>query len=343
MSKVKLGDKVLAVNSNGKLVYSEILIFLDRDPDIDRVYYLVKTETGKEIKLTESHLIFASQDIKEPSSSSSSSLSFSLNTSESTNTPPTLNSNVSHSRRAKSNFFLPLSMKENFLIQSTEAIFAKHLQPGMYLHIAQSFSSPKLQENIVNTSINFLSSNKNSSKSSDHLNSSTPSSSIYYHYNTALNDAHDNNQINSNKYSSSENAHSTNFQQFLSLEKIVSIKVITGKGAFAPLTMEGNLIVNQVAASCYAVIEDQNLAHFSFLPVRLWFNLLETLNYAKDKLFTTKNVNTSQNSVKISSNISKRINRTMQTDKEQSIGIHWYAKLLYNFAKYVINVNALYT
>ena len=50
--------------------------------------------------------------------------------------------------------------------------------------------------------------------------------------------------------------------------KITKITVETRQGAFAPLTEEGNLIVNNVLSSCYAKIDDANLAHHAFLPYR---------------------------------------------------------------------------
>ena len=40
-------------------------------------------------------------------------------------------------------------------------------------------------------------------------------------------------------------------------------------GAYVPLTMEGNIVVDRVLASCYPFI-DHDLAHMSLSPVR-WF------------------------------------------------------------------------
>ena len=40
-------------------------------------------------------------------------------------------------------------------------------------------------------------------------------------------------------------------------------------GAFTPLTMEGNIIVNGVLASCYATV-DHDVAHVGVIPIR-WF------------------------------------------------------------------------
>ena len=41
-------------------------------------------------------------------------------------------------------------------------------------------------------------------------------------------------------------------------------------GAVAPLTSQGNIIVDGILASCYAETSDHGLAHKAFSPVRLW-------------------------------------------------------------------------
>lgn len=50
--------------------------------------------------------------------------------------------------------------------------------------------------------------------------------------------------------------------------KIEKIRLERKKGAIAPLTVNGNIIVDGVAASCYAKIDNQELAHLAFSPVR---------------------------------------------------------------------------
>ena len=71
-------------------------------------------------------------------------------------------------------------------------------------------------------------------------------------------------------------------------------------GVFAPLTQEGNLVVDGVVASCYAVVDSQSLAHSVFAPIRWaysWFG---------------KGQGQPQN------------------------GVHWYAEWLFNVAENVI-------
>ena len=40
-------------------------------------------------------------------------------------------------------------------------------------------------------------------------------------------------------------------------------------GAYVPLTMEGNIVVDGIVASCYASF-DHNLAHFLMIPMQ-WY------------------------------------------------------------------------
>lgn len=58
MDRLEIGDEVLARNSQSKLEYSKVLMFLDLDAYASKLYYYIKTETDAVIALTESHLIY---------------------------------------------------------------------------------------------------------------------------------------------------------------------------------------------------------------------------------------------------------------------------------------------
>jgi len=53
-------------------------------------------------------------------------------------------------------------------------------------------------------------------------------------------------------------------------DKIKSIIVEAVDGYSAPLTDAGTILVNDVLASCYAIIESHNIAHAAMAPVRWW-------------------------------------------------------------------------
>ena len=51
-------------------------------------------------------------------------------------------------------------------------------------------------------------------------------------------------------------------------------------GAYVPLTMEGNIMVDGALASCYAYI-NHDLAHLSMAPLR-WFPQMTNLMFGQD-------------------------------------------------------------
>jgi len=77
------------------------------------------------------------------------------------------------------------------------------------------------------------------------------------------------------------------------------------KGAYAPITAYGTIIVDGVYASCYADVTSHNLAHWSFLPIRLLYSL----------------------------NISLQSLSIFPNDFD---GIHWYAHILRELGRYVL-------
>lgn len=61
--------------------------------------------------------------------------------------------------------------------------------------------------------------------------------------------------------------HGTDSEKFTA-GRVAGIKWNRSKGAYAPLTETGNVVVDDVLCSCYAVISDQRVAHWSFAPLR---------------------------------------------------------------------------
>lgn len=84
-------------------------------------------------------------------------------------------------------------------------------------------------------------------------------------------------------------------------QKVISIKNELHKGIYAPLTYDGTIIVDSVSASCYAMIDTQSIAHYSFAPMRMLYSTIE--------LFSSNSIDSN----------------------EIPNGIHWYARALNKF------------
>jgi len=87
----------------------------------------------------------------------------------------------------------------------------------------------------------------------------------------------------------------------LTNETISNVVDVIKQGYVAPLTQEGTLIVNNVAASCYATINSHHLAHAAVAPMRWWYGLF---------------------------GVAKESN--------EILGIHWFPKMLYEMTTFLM-------
>lgn len=165
-------------------------------------------------------------------------------------------------------------------------------------------------------------------------------------------------------------------------DQIVSVNFVTRSGRFAPLTREGNIIVNSVVASCYAVISDHDMAHLSFAPVR-WLSYLQEWLFgiepprrgggAQTRLQTDDgdtedrtNLPTTTTSYELfdtqqqlpksesrwtrTRELGTRSTETQkirpigqqQQQQQRVVGVHWYPQLLYRIARYILPTRFLY-
>ncbi|XP_069770874.1 LOW QUALITY PROTEIN: sonic hedgehog protein [Narcine bancroftii] len=187
---LRAGDRVLAADEFGNLLYSDFVMFLDRAEDVQKVFYVIETrEPRRKLALTAAHLLF-----------------------------------VGHS-----------SSEGQIVLKAT---FASEVRSGQLVYIADG-------------------------------------------------DRHR-----------------------LRAARVHKVYLEEMPGAYAPLTVQGTLVVNQVLTSCYAMIEEHTLAHWAFAPVRM--------RYAARSLLQPKD--------------QWMVNSTVQED-----GLHWYSSALYQIGRWVLD------
>lgn len=83
-------------------------------------------------------------------------------------------------------------------------------------------------------------------------------------------------------------------------------------GSYAPVTVQGNVVVDEILASCYAVIEDHDLAHWALAPVRLahW--------------------------------VSSLLSSSQPEAGGQKDGVHWYSRLLYQVGTWLLDSHSIH-
>lgn len=98
------------------------------------------------------------------------------------------------------------------------------------------------------------------------------------------------------------------------LEPVTVKRIYTQEheGSFAPVTVQGTVVVDQVLASCYAVIEDHELAHWALAPVRL-------AHWVSSLLFSSQRQVSAQND-----------------------GVHWYSKILYQLGTWLLDSHSIH-
>lgn len=104
----------------------------------------------------------------------------------------------------------------------------------------------------------------------------------------------------------------------VSVSRVAKISSVETQGVFAPLTKHGTIVVDDVAASCYAVINNQNIAHLAFAPVRIFHEWMVPMT----KLL--------------------RVQQSTQKDLTSQHGVHWYADSLYRIAPYLLGPDFWY-
>ncbi|XP_055381279.1 protein hedgehog, partial [Condylostylus longicornis] len=142
-------------------------------------------------------------------------------------------------------------------------------------------------------------------------------------------------------------------------EKVIKITLVHNLGYIAPLTREGTIIVDSIAASCYALIDSQSIAHWSFSPIRAYLSMKNLLGFSSRSYSSSSsgNSNSRSNNRRISDNKLNNIeiNNNLILENDNSIsnneilndpliqnGVHWYAKILYSIKDWVLPDDWIY-
>lgn len=103
-----------------------------------------------------------------------------------------------------------------------------------------------------------------------------------------------------------------NVNNNLEPQRVTEVRAVLSRGFIAPLTREGTVVVDSVAASCYALVNSQSLAHISFMP----FRTMKT--------------------------ISNWFSKPTKLSESNQKGLNWYAKTLYNIKDFVVPKDYVY-
>jgi hedgehog protein len=192
LEELRIGDRVLALDmTTGRFTYSEVILFLDRNPEQRREFLHLRTASGRNLTVTPSHLLMVA-------------------------------SNSSDTYRV-------------------QAVFADRVRPGDRILIHN-----RLEPEI---------------------------------------------------------------------DIVISTEAILKQGVYAPLTTEGTIVVDGFVASCYAVVDSQWIAQWSYAPFRIYASFM--------RLFS-KSVTSARSA------------------NQGPVGVHWYASILYTIAQYILPNSMLY-
>ncbi|XP_046328142.1 sonic hedgehog protein A-like [Haliotis rufescens] len=104
--------------------------------------------------------------------------------------------------------------------------------------------------------------------------------------------------------------------EYLKASRVTMVTSRTERGVYAPLTHSGTIVVDGVVASCYAVINNANIAHLVFAPIRGLYDLSAHAPWLT------------------------QLSDVVNTPDPK--GVHRYAKVLYNFASLFLSRSVLY-
>ena len=129
-------------------------------------------------------------------------------------------------------------------------------------------------------------------------------------------------------------------ESLLAEETVRQIYTTRHLGAVAPVTSKGTLIVDDIAASCYAIVNNHALAHASFAPFRIYKTFTNLIERFSTSSAETETLHTTAGRCS-GSEAGASDPQECLTDSGDD-PIHPYADFLYSLAPYVIDMSILY-
>ena len=65
ISDIKVGDSVLAVDEKGTLQFSQVIMHMHRDPEMATEFQVIRTKSGRNLTLSEGHMVYKTENPNE--------------------------------------------------------------------------------------------------------------------------------------------------------------------------------------------------------------------------------------------------------------------------------------
>lgn len=368
ISELQTNDLVLTMNPrDGQLDFSPVIMWLDRDAYGEELYVELRTKSQRLIRLTSSHLIYVADEPFDSTASSQQLVSIMEQQQQQLKSNKSLNSyyyeltgnetatadlestqQQQQQRRKSLPFTIPLSFEDLAYTQ-----YARSAMVGQYLLTSLPEDIAALQRESRSDS----QSTRTERWSKLATGAFTAANRLVFEPKQSLD-----NQIERDASSAKHNKRDKRAvaqQHVITFDQIVSVNFVTRRGIYAPLTREGNIVVNSVVASCYAVINDQELAHLSFAPVRWLSYFTEWLmgpptpaTSTRSRTIVAMQQDYTHNSTSRNPNKQRAAEGVTQVETLESRAdsaefgthriIHWYPLMLYKLGKFLLPTRYLF-
>lgn len=107
--------------------------------------------------------------------------------------------------------------------------------------------------------------------------------------------------------------------------KVTAVRYHKAFGAYAPLTKHGTVVVDDVVASCYAVIRQLDIAHAALAPVRWYYTVKQYIS-----------------NISAQPEHARNLSHVTESQARPSGDVHWYVEVLHNIGLRVIPASLWY-